>query len=108
MKQTVPSIQLDLRMLAPRERHPLIFSAFGELDIGQRLELISDHDPHPLRSHFQIERPGQFAWDDVERGPHTWRVAITKVAAAASTATGTATGTGTGAGYCCGGGCSGA
>lgn len=100
MKQTVPSIQLDLRMLAPRERHPLIFSAFGELDIGQRLELISDHDPHPLRSHFQIERPGQFTWDDVERGPHTWRVAITKVASAAST--------GASAGYCCGGGCNGA
>ncbi|MHA6910437.1 DUF2249 domain-containing protein [Ralstonia pseudosolanacearum] len=99
MKQTVPSIQLDLRMLAPRERHPLIFSAFGELDIGQRLELISDHDPHLLRSHFQIERPGQFAWDDVERGPHTWRVAITKVAAAADTIAS--------AGYCCGGGCGG-
>lgn len=34
MTQSTSTIQLDLRVLAPRERHPLIFSAFGELGIG--------------------------------------------------------------------------
>jgi uncharacterized protein (DUF2249 family) len=43
-----------------------------------------------MQAQFQIERPGQFSWATLERGPHTWRVAITKVASAAS------------AGQCCG------
>lgn len=95
MTQIASPLQLDLRVLAPRERHPLIFSTFNTLGIGQALVLINDHDPLPLRSQFQMERPGQFAWDTLERGPDTWRVAITRVASVAST------------GQCCGG-CGGA
>ncbi|AST35330.2 DUF2249 domain-containing protein [Ralstonia solanacearum] len=95
MTQLASTLQLDLRVLPPRERHPLIFSTFGKLEIGQVLELINDHDPRPLQSQFQVERPGQFSWNYLERGPHTWRVAIAKVASAAST------------GQCCGG-CGGA
>jgi uncharacterized protein (DUF2249 family) len=90
MTQLASSLQLDLRVLAPRERHPLIFATFGKLEVGQALELINDHDPRPLQAQFQIERPGQFSWATLERGPHTWRVAITQVASAAS------------AGQCCG------
>ncbi|AMP38843.1 DUF2249 domain-containing protein [Ralstonia syzygii subsp. celebesensis] len=77
---TQPStIQIDVRELPPRERHVTIFSTFGQLAVGQALELINDHDPRPLYAHFQADRPGQFAWDYLERGPHTWRVAITKL-----------------------------
>jgi len=89
------SHQLDLRTIAPRDRHPLIFSTFAKLDVGQALELVNDHDPRPLQSQFQIERPGQFSWNYLEQGPATWRVAITKTASAAK------------AGQCCGG-CGGA
>ena len=81
---------IDIRPFPPRERHQLIFSAFGALTAGQAMELINDHDPQPLRRHFQAELPGQFDWQYLEEGPDTWRVAITRLATAHS------------AGPCCG------
>lgn len=74
------SATVDVRTIAPRERHPLIFSTFGRLDAGQAMELVNDHDPRPLYYQFQAELPGRFAWDYLETGPDTWRVSITKLA----------------------------
>ena len=75
---------LDIRTLAPRERHPLIFSTFSQLSPGEGMELINDHDPQPLHHQFQAEWPGKFKWSYLEKGPATWRVAITRVAPAHS------------------------
>lgn len=72
--------RIDVRTIAPRERHPLIFSTFGKLATGQAMELVNDHDPKPLYHHFNAEMPGQFAWEYLEQGPQTWRVAITRTA----------------------------
>ncbi len=69
---------VDVRTIAPRERHPLIFSTFQNLAKGQFLELVNDHDPRPLYYQFQTELPGQFAWDYVQNGPDLWRVRIRK------------------------------
>jgi uncharacterized protein (DUF2249 family) len=74
---------IDARAIAPRERHPLIFSTFRALATGQSLELINDHDPLPLYDHFQAEQSGGFGWDYLERGP-IWRVRISKIARAES------------------------
>ena len=74
---------IDVRTIAPRERHPLIFSTFDALQPGQSLELVNDHDPKPLYYQFNAELPGQFEWTYLERGPETWRVAIARVSAAA-------------------------
>ena len=71
--------RIDVREIAPRDRHPLIFSTFGRLDAGQALELVNDHDPKPLFYQFNAEMPGEFDWSYLERGPDTWRVAITRV-----------------------------
>ena len=70
MSQTASRI--DLRPLAPRERHPLIFSTFDSLAEGQALELVNDHDPRPLYFQFNARMPGQFAWDYLEHGPELW------------------------------------
>ena len=78
-----PAPLIDVRTIAPRERHPLIFSTFDALQPGQALELVNDHDPKPLYYQFNAELPGQFEWTYLERGPETWRVAITRVGAAA-------------------------
>ena len=74
-----PAARVDVRTIAPRERHPLIFSTFRDLASGQSMELVNDHDPKPLYYQFNAELPGQFAWEYLEQGPQTWRVAITRV-----------------------------
>jgi uncharacterized protein (DUF2249 family) len=76
---SAPTSTLDIRAIPPRERHPAIFSTFGQLGAGQTLELINDHDPQPLRHQFQAEMPGKFDWAYLEQGPDTWRVAITRL-----------------------------
>ena len=71
---------VDVRNIAPRERHALIFSTFRALAAGEAMQLVNDHDPKPLYYQFQAETPGKFSWDYLEAGPDTWRVSITKLA----------------------------
>lgn len=40
--------ELDLRDVPPPERHPLVHERFEELDSGEALTLVNDHDPKPL------------------------------------------------------------
>ncbi len=76
--------RLDVRTIVPRQRHALIFQTFGALAGGQSMELVNDHDPRPLKHHFEAEMPGEFSWNYLEEGPEVWRVSITRTAAAAS------------------------
>ena len=69
---------IDVRSIAPRERHPLIFSTLGGLLPGAALELVNDHDPQPLYHQLQAQAPGSFEWAYLEQGPETWRVQITR------------------------------
>src|SRR5690606_6365947 len=71
-------MQLDVRLIPPREKHPTIFSTFDALDAGEAFVLINDHDPFPLRYQFQAERPNGFGWKYLEEGPQVWRVEISK------------------------------
>jgi uncharacterized protein (DUF2249 family) len=41
--------ELDVREVAPRVRHPLIFSTFDELQAGESFVLVNDHDPRPRK-----------------------------------------------------------
>ena len=75
---TSPTTVLDVRDMAPRERHPTILSTFDALQPGQVLELVNDHDPKPLRYQFEAELPGTFSWEYLEEGPEAWRVHIGK------------------------------
>ncbi len=71
---------VDVRDVAPRERHPRIFDAFDRLTPGQALRLINDHDPKPLYYQLVAERPGQADWEYLEEGPEVWQVRIARVA----------------------------
>ena len=71
---------IDVRDMAPRERHPLIFATFDALHAGEAFLLVNDHDPKPLYYQFSAEHSGQFAWEYLERGPETWQVRISKPA----------------------------
>lgn len=66
---TVTSNTLDIREIAPRDRHAVIFARFDELPAGESLELINDHDPKPLHGQFQIRSANAFSWDYLETGP---------------------------------------
>lgn len=76
---TQEPIQLDVRPIPPREKHPAIFATFDTLSPGESFVLVNDHDPFPLRYQFQAERAGRFAWEYLEQGPHVWRVRISAV-----------------------------
>lgn len=67
---------IDVRTIAPPERHPRIFGMLTALAPGGMMHVASDHDPRPL--HYQIETryPEQFEWTYLEQGPSVWRVSI--------------------------------
>jgi uncharacterized protein (DUF2249 family) len=67
---------LDVRRLAPAERHSTIFHLFDHLKPGEGFELVNDHDPKPLYYQFSAEHQGQFDWTYLEQGPEVWRVRI--------------------------------
>ena len=69
---------IDVRTIIPRDRHPLIFNTFNDLQSGEAFELVNDHDPLPLKYQFEAEHSGQFNWQYLENGPEVWRVNIAK------------------------------
>jgi uncharacterized protein (DUF2249 family) len=73
------SIILDVRNIIPRERHPKIFHTFDSLKKGEKMTLINDHDPKPLKYQLDAERTGQLDWKYVEQGPEIWKVEITRI-----------------------------
>ncbi len=71
-------ITLDVRDIAPRERHPKIFNTFDSLQAGEKMVLINDHDPKPLKYQLDAERTGQLDWEYILTGPEVWKVEILK------------------------------
>ena len=57
---STPSPTVDLRTIAPRERHALVFSTFKALPPGGTMELINDHNPQPRRGQFESGLYGAF------------------------------------------------
>ncbi len=94
-----PACAIDLRAIAPRERHALIFARFDALQPGQALELVNDHDPRPLRVQFDERAFGRYDWHYLETGPASWRVLIGKTAVPAGSAVSDSCCSG---GACCG------
>lgn len=71
-------VSVDVRAMAPAQRHAHIFNVWGELPQGEAMELINDHDPLPLYYQFACEHTGTFQWEYLEKGPEVWRVRIAK------------------------------
>jgi uncharacterized protein (DUF2249 family) len=72
------TIEIDVRPLPPRDKHPAIFSTFDALASGQSMVLLNDHDPKPLRYQLAAERPESFDWEYEAQGPELWRVRISR------------------------------
>tara|TARA_R110001599_G_scaffold349946_1_gene579262 strand:+ start:133 stop:429 length:297 start_codon:yes stop_codon:yes gene_type:complete len=86
---------IDVRTIAPRDRHPIIFGRFDALQPGESLVLVNDHDPRPLHHQFEQRCSGQFDWTYLRSGPALWQVQIGKTRSAPVDAD---------AGACCSGG----
>ena len=81
MTTTQPSCAtLDLRSVAPQDRHSLVFTTFKGLPPGAALQVINDHNPLPLRGQFDSGLFGAFRWTALESGPQQWRIEILKPA----------------------------
>ena len=65
------TVELDVRVIPPRDKHPSIFRTFDGLTGGQAMLLINDHDPSPLRYQLLAERKNLFDWSYEEQGPET-------------------------------------
>ncbi len=70
--------ELDVRIIAPRDKHPTIFNKFHALGAGESFMLVNDHDPKPLYYQFAAEHAGAFEWEYLEKGPQVWKVRIGK------------------------------
>jgi uncharacterized protein (DUF2249 family) len=70
---------LDLRRLAPRDRHSTVFGACQQLPLGAAFELVNDHNPQPLQQQVQQQWAEQLSWQVLEAGPSQWRVRIQRV-----------------------------
>lgn len=80
MTQPTSGTTIDVRTVAPRERHALIFQTFDALCDGGTMDIVNDHDPRPLYYQMQAEQPGLFTWAYLQTGPEVWQVRITKSA----------------------------
>jgi regulator of cell morphogenesis and NO signaling len=69
---------LNVTLIEPKLKHPSIFARFDELDEGQSLTILNDHDPKPLYYQLLGERGNIFKWTYLEEGPQWWRVEISK------------------------------
>lgn len=70
---------LDLRPLAPFERHQMIFQEWDNLKDGQTLKIINDHDPKPLHYQFEAEYKNKYVWEYEKSGPKDWVVKVKKL-----------------------------
>lgn len=69
-------MELDLRVMAPAQRHASIFTHLESMTAGDTLRIVNDHDPKPLWYQLEAEHAGQYRWDPVENGPTRWVVDI--------------------------------
>lgn len=68
--------EIDVRSLAPPDRHGLIFDRLARLGAGDTLRLVNDHDPKPLAAQLEAQHPGQYRWQPVVTGPEVWEIDI--------------------------------
>lgn len=69
---------LNVTLLEPRQKHPVIFERFDKLAEGESLTIHNDHDPKPLYYQLLGERGNIFTWEYLEQGPAWWKVVISK------------------------------
>ena len=91
MTTTSQTTKIDVRTIAPPDRHATLFSAFEVLAAGDSLDILVDHDPKGLHQQLSARAPNGFSWEYLQQGPEIWQVSIRKAEKTH------------GSDYCCGG-----
>jgi len=74
--------ELDVREVPKPQRHPLIFTRFGSLAVGESFVLVNSHDPKHLHEEFERDLPGAYDWTYLPAGDtRLWRIRIARRAA---------------------------
>lgn len=68
--------EVDVRAMAPHERHARLFDRFDGLLPGEAFVIVNDHNPVPLRRQLEGRSPGEVQWTYLQDGPDLWRVQI--------------------------------
>lgn len=71
---------INVAEIDPRYRHMIIFQLFEHLPAGNSLQLITDHDPRPLRFQLEARHGSRCEWRYLEQGPDVWRVRLRRAA----------------------------
>jgi len=72
--------ELDLRQVPSSQRHALAFEKFDTLAAGESFVLVSDHNPVLLERELENARPGETAWERLDRGPEKYHIRIRRIA----------------------------
>ncbi len=75
---------VDVREIKPHIRHTIIFQLFEHLGQQSSLQLISHHDPKPLRLQLEAKHGHQCHWSYLEEGPDIWRVRLQRAQGSAA------------------------
>ena len=74
------SEELDLCQVPRPQLLPLVLERFDALVLGESFVLTTDHNPVLLNRDLENIRPGQVAWEHLNRGPDRYRIRIRRVA----------------------------
>ena len=72
---------MDVRAIPCSIKHGLIIRTWFELPVGDYFIPLNDRDPVPLYHQFAAEFGAAVQWEYLERGPHDFRIKISKVKA---------------------------
>ncbi|MFC0241733.1 DUF2249 domain-containing protein [Rhodopseudomonas telluris] len=71
---------LDVRQIPHQQRHEIIPRLFDNLQPGQGMQIVVDHDPRPLKYFFEAVHGDDCQWTYLEEGPELWRVQLRRAA----------------------------
>lgn len=72
---------VDIRKIElHQDKYPTVQRTFESLKVGEKMELINDHDMTPLfKFKFPLDFPGQYEWSYIQEGPDAWIASVTKI-----------------------------
>ncbi|WP_407312445.1 DUF2249 domain-containing protein [Desulfosporosinus sp. SB140] len=73
--------RVDIREIVPhKDKYPTVHKTFESLNLGEKMELLNDHDFHPIFAYkFPLDFPEQYEWSYLEEGPEVWRAVVTRI-----------------------------